>query len=163
ALPIFAEILLNQADTLTRKAGVPLRLKMVAVRDMAKPRPFLAGHPVRLTDRPQEALEDPDIDIVVELMGGYQPAFDIIRGALEQGKSVVTANKEVLAKEGFALRQLAASRGLDLFYEASAGGGIPIIRPLRECLVGNRIDQVMGIINGTTNYMLTRMSQHGEE
>lgn len=158
-----AEILLNQADTLTRKAGVPLRLKMVAVRDMAKPRPFLAGHPVRLTDRPQEALEDPDIDIVVELMGGYQPAFDIIRGALEQGKSVVTANKEVLAKEGFALRQLAASRGLDLFYEASAGGGIPIIRPLRECLVGNRIDQVMGIINGTTNYMLTRMSQHGEE
>src|SRR5690606_21852867 len=76
---------------------------------------------------------------------------------------VVTANKEVLAKEGFLLRSLAARQGVDLFYEASAGGGIPIVRPLRECLVGNRITQVMGIINGTTNYMLTRMSQGGEE
>src|SRR5690606_31038561 len=86
-----------------------------------------------------------------------------MRTALERGKSVVTANKEVLAKEGSFLRDLAARRGLDLFYEASAGGGIPIVRPLRECLVGNRIHQVMGIINGTTNYMLTRMTQAGAE
>lgn len=158
-----AELLLERSDSLSRKAGVPLRLKTVVVRDPAKPRPGLEGASVHMTTDIGDVLDDPEIDIVVELMGGFQPAFDAMRTALERGKSVVTANKEVLAKEGYFLRTLAARKGLDLFYEASAGGGIPIVRPLRECLVGNRIGHVMGIINGTTNYMLTRMSQAGEE
>ena len=106
-------------------------------------------------------MDDPDIDIVVELMGGVDPARELISDGAGQGKPVVTANKEVLARHGPELLALAARHGADLFFEGSVAGGIPIIKPLRECLAANRVQAIMGIINGTTNYMLTRMSREG--
>lgn len=105
---------------------------------------------------------DPRIDIVVEVMGGVEPARSFIRRSIEAGKSVVTANKELMAKHGEEILRAASTAGVDVYFEASVGGGIPIIRPLRQCLAGNRIIKIMGIVNGTTNFILTRMSEAGE-
>ncbi len=104
---------------------------------------------------------DPDVDIVVETIGGATIALDFTRRALEAGKSVVTSNKELVAKHGYDLLQLARSKGVSYLFEASVGGGIPILRPLSECLAANEIEEVLGILNGTTNYILTRMIRAG--
>ena len=114
-----------------------------------------------LTTNATEIINDPEIDIVVETIGGLKPAGDFIRRALENGKHIVTANKELIAKEGATLLPRPAELGLDFMFEASVGGGIPIIRPMKSCLAGNEILEIKGIVNGTTNYILPRMSAEG--
>ncbi|HEX9970039.1 MAG TPA: homoserine dehydrogenase, partial [Acidimicrobiales bacterium] len=109
----------------------------------------------------ESVVADPDIDVIVEVIGGIEPARSLILHALKAGKPVVTANKELLANVGSELFEAAAASGVDLLYEASVAGGIPLIRPLRESLAGERIKRVMGIVNGTTNFILTRMTEEG--
>ncbi|MDA1096039.1 MAG: homoserine dehydrogenase [Chloroflexi bacterium] len=153
-----AEALLQRADFLTDRVGLPLRLTGVGVRDVRKLR--TAEVPVSLlTTDGSAVIADPDTDIVVELMGGEQPALTRIREALELGRGVVTANKEVMAKHGTALRGLAAQKATPLLYEAAVGGGIPLIATMRRGLVASRTTAIRAIINGTTNYILTRMAQ----
>ena len=115
--------------------------------------------PALLTDDPCAVIDDPEIDIVCELIGGVDPAREYVLRALKNGKQVVTANKEMIAKEGQSLMEEASRRGLDFQFEGSVAGGIPIIQPMKNALAGNRIEQVIGIINGTTNYILTKMSR----
>ena len=156
-----AEILAEKRGDYARQLGRPLVLTRALVRDPRKPRPaVLAG---LVTTDADDVLEDPDVDIVVEVMGGEQPALDYIGRALAAGKYVVTANKEVMAKHGSRLLALAAAKDVDVLFEASVGGGIPIIAPLKRDLLANRILAVSAIINGTTNYILTRMAQDGTE
>ena len=109
-----------------------------------------------LTTDAAAVVDDPDVDVVVEVIGGIEPARELILAALKSGKPVVTGNKELLANHGAELFAAADGAGVDLLFEAAVAGGIPIIRPLRESLVGERITRVMGIVNGTTNYILTR-------
>ena len=155
-----AQTLAARADELARYAGRPLRLVGVLVRDTAKPRPgFPSG--VRLTGDAAALTSAGDVDVVIEAMGGEQPALGCIESALRSGKHVVTANKRVMALHGPELLALAAEHGVTLAFEASVGGGIPIIGPLVRDLAGNRITGVNAVINGTTNYMLTRMAQEG--
>ncbi len=151
-----AKVLTANAHSIAQKVGAPVILKKVLVRNPDKPRQVDLGDAV--TTDLEAILGDPDIDIVVEVMGGEQPAKDYVIRALTAGKHVVTANKDVLAKYGRDLFSAAAEKSVDLLFEASVGGGIPIIRPLKQCLAGNKIREVMGIVNGTTNYMLTRMT-----
>ena len=125
-----------------------------------KPRPASIDAGL-LTDDANGLVNDPDVDLVVELIGGVDPARDLILGAIKAGKPVVTANKELVAKAGAELFRTAEEAGVDLLFEAAVAGGIPIIRPLRESLVGEHITRVMGIVNGTTNYILTRMAEAG--
>ena len=132
----------------------------MAVRDLSKPRPISLPSELLTTDA-GAIVDDPDIDVVVELIGGIEPARELILAALKAGKPVVTGNKELLAKHGAELFEAAERAGVDLLFEAAVAGGIPIIRPLRESLVGERITRVMGIVNGTTNYILTRMTEAG--
>jgi len=113
------------------------------------------------TDDPAAVVADPDVDVVIEVMGGVEPARGLIEAALRAGKPVVTANKELIARDGPELLALAAATGVDLLFEASVAGGIPLIRPLRESLAGDRIRRVLGIVNGTTNFILTRMTEDG--
>ncbi len=154
------QLLSTEADAITSSTGVHLEVGGVAVRSLDKPRPpELSGD--RLTTDAAALVNDPDIDVVVELIGGIEPAGALIVEALKAGKPVVTANKELLASAGGELSEVAAAVGLDLLYEASVAGAIPLIRPLRESLAGERIQRVMGIVNGTTNYILTRMSEDG--
>jgi len=154
------ELIRTQGPTVEARTGLRLEVTRVAVRDLAKPRPIslLAD---RLTADAGAIVDDPDIDLVVELIGGVEPARELILSALKAGKPVVTGNKELLAKHGAELFQAAEVAGVDLLFEAAVAGGIPIIRPLRESLVGERITRVMGIVNGTTNYILTRMTEAG--
>ncbi|GAF27088.1 homoserine dehydrogenase [Moorella thermoacetica Y72] len=147
---------------ITQKLGQPLNIKRILVRDLNRPRQ-VAVDPALLTTDPETILGDPDIPIIVEVVGGTGTAREYILQALSRGKSVVTANKDLLALYGKELFDAADAHGADLLFEASVGGGIPIIRPLKECLAGNRIRQVMGIINGTTNYILTKMSREGRD
>ncbi len=153
-----AQTLADRAGALAGSGGRPLRLVGVLVRDTARPR---AGLPqdVRLTSDPAALPAADDVDIVIEVMGGEQPALSCIESALRAGKHVVTANKLVMARHGPELLALAAERGVTLGFEASVGGGIPIIGPLVRDLAGNRITAVNAVINGTTNYILTRMAQ----
>lgn len=153
-------ILTDNAYDLAQRAGASIELKAVAVRDKNKKRLIDVPSELLVTD-PNQVVTDPDIDIVVEVMGGIEGTKDLLLTALKNGKSVVTANKDLIAEHGEELFAVAKENGRDLLYEASVGGGIPIIRPLKQCLAGNRIQQVMGIVNGTTNFMLTRMSQTG--
>jgi homoserine dehydrogenase len=134
-------------------------LAKVLVRDKTKPRPYLGD--VELTDRVEDILEDEEISVVVEVMGGLHPAKEYMLRAMEAGKSVVTANKDVVAQFGQELFDMAEKHDVDFRFEASVGGGIPIIMPLKQCLTANRISEVLGIVNGTTNYMLTKMSEEG--
>lgn len=150
----------NGAD-IAKKAGAAVVVKKVLVRDVNKKRPYLED--VELTDNAQEIVNDPEIDIVVELMGGLHPAFEYMMEAMKNGKHVVTANKDVVAQMGHELLDMAEDKGVDFRFEASVGGGIPIITPLKECLTGNRITEIMGIVNGTTNYMLTQMTEKGSD
>lgn len=152
-----AQVLANNAIDIERKVGSPVVIKKALVRDISKPRAGLL--PSVLTTDADEILNDPDIDIIVEVMGGEQPAKEFILQAFKAGKHVVTANKDVVAKYGRELFSAAEDHQVDFLFEASVGGGIPIIRPLKQCLAANKISEVMGIVNGTTNYMLTQMTQ----
>lgn len=149
----------NKAD-IGQKVGVPIKIKKVLVRDLNKDRGLELDQSLLTTDA-GDIIDNPDIDIVVEVLGGIKPALEYSLRALKQGKSLVTANKDMIAAHGKELFQAAGENDCDVFFEASVAGGIPIIRPLKECLAANRIRQVIGIINGTTNYMLTRMSKEG--
>jgi homoserine dehydrogenase len=154
-----ARSIIEKADSFSQRVGVPLVLKKVLVRDPAKPRKVEIDRAL-ITNDPEEALGT-ECDIVVEVMGGEQPAFDFMRQSLAAGRYVVTASKEVMAKRGPELLSLAAEQGTDILYEASVGGGIPIISPLKRDLSANDITGIRAIINGTTNYILTRMSREG--
>lgn len=153
-------ILKENGDVIGQRAGVVIRVKKVLVRDIAKNRGIEIEEGL-LTGDVNDILNDPDIDIVVELLGGINPAFEYALAALTRAKSVVTANKDVIAVHGRELFAAADKLGRDLFFEGSVAGGIPIIGPLKDSLAANRIRQVIGIVNGTTNYMLTRMSKEG--
>jgi homoserine dehydrogenase len=145
-------------DRIERSTGVPLAVRRILVRDLSKVRP--AETPFELlTDDPETVLADPNIDIVVEAMGGVEPAGTLIRQSFAAGKHVVTANKELLAKGGRPLIRLAEEAGLQFRFEAAVAGGIPIIRALKESLAANTVTRVMGIVNGTTNYILTEMTE----
>ncbi len=155
-----ARILTEKIESYARALGCPLELARVLVRDPRKKRAFAVDSGLLTTD-PAEILDDPEIEIVIEVMGGEDPAHRYLREALQAGKYVVTANKEVMAKHGSSLLMLAKERGVDVLYEASVGGGIPIIAPLKRDLLANEIVALSAVINGTTNYILTAMSQNG--
>ena len=152
-----AQALTQKSALIARQIGHPIRITRILVRDTGTPRAWRVPKSL-LTIDPRDILEDPLVDIVVEVMGGERPALDYIRQALNRSKSVVTANKEVMAKHGPELLALAAEKGAQILFEASVGGGIPIIRPLMEDLRANEIGAIRAIINGTTNYILTRMT-----
>ena len=137
-----------------------LALRRVAVRDLNRPRPLQLDPGLLCTD-PKSVVDDPTVDIVVEVMGGLEPARSLILRAIATGKPVVTANKAVMARFGEEISAAAAARGVYVLLEAAVGGGIPIIEPLKQSLGGNRISRVSGIINGTTNYILSRMAAEG--
>jgi homoserine dehydrogenase len=155
-----ATILDREADDLAARAGARLVVTRVAVRDVDVDR-GLALLPETFTDDAMGVVEADDVDLVIEVMGGRQLAGDLIRRALHLGKPVVTANKELIAHEGPELAELARNAGVDLAFEAAVAGAIPIIKPLKESLAGDRITRVIGILNGTTNYILTRMTEAG--
>jgi homoserine dehydrogenase len=148
----------NKAD-LTSRAGAQLELVKVAVRDASVKREGVSSN--LITEDAQSVVNDPSIDLIIEVMGGISPAKELILTALKNGKSVVTANKALLAKEGAALYEAASNANVDLYYEAAVAGAIPILRPLRESLVGDQVLRIMGIVNGTTNYILTKMDESG--
>lgn len=154
-----ARLLSEDSGDFSARAGAQLTLRKVAVRDVKKKRDFVAAE--ILTDDGQSVVTDPQIDIVIEVMGGINPARELILTALKNGKSVVTANKALLAEHGAELFATAEKSGVDLYYEASVGGAIPILRPLRESIVGDHVVRIMGIVNGTTNYILTKMDEAG--
>ena len=155
-----AEVLATKADGLAEQAGLRLTLKKVLVRDVRKRGSAKLGRAL-LTSNPEEVLSHPQVDIVIELIGGEHPAAEYIRQALSHGKHTVTANKEVLAKHGYRLLSLARKHSADLRYEASVGSGIPLISPFQQDLAANRISTIRAILNGTTNYILTRMADEG--
>ena len=157
-----ASILTQKAESYARELGCPLELARVLVRNPDEERAF-AVDPALLTTDAAAILDDPQIEVVIEVMGGREPAHQYIREALRAGKYVVTANKEVMARHGSSLLTLAQERGVDVLYEASVGGGIPIIAPLKRDLLANEIVALAAIINGTTNFVLTAMSQEGRD
>jgi homoserine dehydrogenase len=148
----------EQAADLAARVGVPLELAGVAVR---RPQRHPDIPPELLTTDAQALVERPDIDVVVEVVGGIEPVRSLLLAAMKTGKSVVSANKALLAEDGGTLHAAAAQAGVDLYYEASVAGAIPLLRPLRESLAGDRISRVMGIVNGTTNFILSRMDATG--
>ncbi len=157
-----ARILAQKAEGYARELGCPLELTRVLVRDPAKERDLAIDQRLLTTD-PSTILDDPEVAVVIEVLGGEEPAYRYLCDALRAGKYAVTANKEVMAKHGPALLALAQERGVDVLYEASVGGGIPIIAPLKRDLLANEIISLAAIINGTTNYILTAMSRDGRE
>ena len=150
----------QNASQLAARIGAPVEIRRVLVRDPQRQRPEECPRELLTTD-PEAVLGDPAIDIVVEVMGGEEPARTYLHRALSSGKAVVSANKLLLAKRGPALLQTAAEQSLDLAFEAAVGGGIPVIRTLREALTGDQVLSVHGILNGTCNYILTRMRNEG--
>ena len=154
------ELVRRRADAIAARTGLRLEVAKVAVRSTTKERGVDLA-PGVLTHDAAGLVVDPDIDVVVEVIGGIEPARELILAALKAGKPVVTANKELLANVGTELFAAAEEAGVDLLFEAAVGGGIPVIRPLRESLAGEEIRRVMGIVNGTTNYILTRMTEAG--
>ena len=155
------EVLKKNVDEISQKAGTEIEIKKILVRDLKKKRPHLEG--MELTDDINDILKDEDIDIIVELMGGLHPAREYMLRAMKAGKHVVTANKDVVAQFGKDMFDAAKENRVEFLFEASVGGGIPIITPLKESLTANRITEVMGIVNGTTNYMLTQMTNCGND
>ncbi|NLO89935.1 MAG: homoserine dehydrogenase [Clostridia bacterium] len=152
------EVLNKNGSDIEKKVGRKIEIKDILVRDISKKRKTEVPQHL-LTTNPDDILENPEIDIVVEVMGTIDLARQYILKAFENKKSVVTANKDLIALHGKELFEAAEKAGRDLLFEASVAGGIPIIRPLKECLSGNRFTRIMGIINGTTNYILTKMSR----
>jgi len=155
-----AEVLATRADSLAEQAGLPLILKKVLVHNVNKRRSVKVSSSL-LTSHPEEVLAHPKVDIVIELIGGEHPATEYIERAITSGKHVVTANKEVISKHGYELLSLAGKHNVDLRYEASVGSGIPLISPFQQDLAANKISAIHAILNGTTNYILTRMTQEG--
>lgn len=156
-----ARLLSETADDLAARIGAPLELVGVAVRDASKTRPGIDR--ALLTEDAESLVARTDIDIVVELMGGIEPARSLLLTAISNGASVVTANKALLAQDGATLFEAAARAGVDIYYEASVAGAIPLLRPIRESLAGDRITRVLGIVNGTTNFILTKMDEEGSD
>ncbi len=156
-----AQMIASNGDAIAERAGVRLEITQIAVRDVAKDR-GLPANSASITDDPSSVVAASDVDLVVEVMGGIEPARTLILAALAAGKPVVTANKALLAAAGAELFAAAEAGGVDLLFEASVCGGIPLMRPLRESLAGDRILRVTGIVNGTTNYILTRMTEAGQ-
>ena len=150
----------TNADLITQRSGIRLEVARVAVHNLAKERDIEFA-PGVLTNDADAVVTDPNVDVVVEVIGGIEPARSLMLAALKASKPVITANKELLANFGGELFEAAETAGVDLLFEASVAGGIPLMRPLRESLVGERIQRVMGIVNGTTNYVLTRMTEEG--
>jgi homoserine dehydrogenase len=153
------EMLHANGDLIASKAGAPIEVAACLVKDPAKDR----GTAPCVTTDYQEILQRDDIDVIVEVIGGVEPAWTYISKALDAGKHVVTANKELMARHGHDLAKSAADKGLDLLFEASACGGIPVIQALNNQLAGNKLQTVMGIVNGTTNYILTQMHDAGAD
>ncbi|MHA3948089.1 homoserine dehydrogenase [Cellulomonas bogoriensis] len=153
-------LLTQQGADLAARAGAPLELVGIAVRDVAAPRDQVVDRALLTSDA--ESLVD-GADVVVEVMGGIEPARGLILRALRGGASVVTANKELLGKDGPTLYAAADEAGVDLYFEAAVAGAIPIVRPVRESLAGDRVTRVLGIVNGTTNYVLDQMTSGGLE
>ncbi|MEG6585705.1 homoserine dehydrogenase [Dendrosporobacter sp. 1207_IL3150] len=150
------KVLTGNAHEITQKVGLPVNIKSIMVRNPNKSRGLNID--ALITTNIDEIISDKDIDIIVEVMGGEQPAKEYMLKALNSGKHVITANKDVVAKYGRELFEAAQKNNVDFMFEASVAGGIPIIRPLKQCLTANKITEVMGIVNGTTNYMLTKMT-----
>jgi homoserine dehydrogenase len=154
-----ARLLIANKSDLASRAGANLELVSIAVKDSKLKRDGIPA--ALLTNDAKSIVNDPQIDLVIEVIGGIDPAKDLILTALKNGKSVVTANKALLAKHGAELYAAADKANVDLYYEAAVAGAIPILRPLRESLVGDHVIRVMGIVNGTTNYILTKMDENG--
>ena len=154
-----ARLLSEDHRELSTRSGARLVLSKIAVRDTSVIRPGI--DPSIFTTDADSVVNDPEIDIVIEVMGGIEPARTLILAAIANGKSVVTANKALLATHGADLYSAADKAGVDLYYEASVAGAIPILRPLRESLVGDHVTRIMGIVNGTTNFILTKMDEEG--
>ncbi|TVX87267.1 homoserine dehydrogenase [Paenibacillus agilis] len=153
-------IIEGHQEDLMSQVGSPIQVRKVLVKDMHKQR-HLNIDPALMTEDASEVVYDPEIDVVVEVMGGIEPTKQLILDALAQGKHVVTANKDLMALHGPEILEQARANNCDVFYEASVAGGIPIIRTLMEGFSSDRIKKIMGIVNGTTNYILTKMSQEG--
>lgn len=153
-------MLQDNSAAITRKIGRPVELGHIGIRNSDKPR-ILPSE--QFTTDLESIVDDPSVDVVLELIGGLDPAKQLVERALKNGKHVVTANKELIAKHGAELQRLAYERGLDLHYEAAVGGGIPLVQPLKHQLAGNDVLKLMGILNGTTNYILTKMTEEGAE
>ena len=156
------KVLKRQEQEIVHKIGAELVIKKILVRNLEKAAAKVED-PSILTNSWKEILEDESIEIVIEVMGGMEPAKTCILEALQAGKNVVTANKDLIAADGKELLDMAASHQKDLLFEAAVAGGIPIIRPLKQCLAGNHLTEVMGIVNGTTNFILSKMSSEGME
>jgi homoserine dehydrogenase len=154
-----ARLLIANKSDLASRSGANLELVSIAVKDSKLKRNGIPA--ALLTNDAKSIVNDPQIDLVIEVIGGIDPAKDLILTALKNGKSVVTANKALLAKHGAELYAAADKANVDLYYEAAVAGAIPILRPLRESLVGDHVIRVMGIVNGTTNYILTKMDENG--
>ena len=152
----------QQADMIEARTGLRLEVVRVAVRNMSRDRGLTFADGV-LTRDAHAVVADPEVDLVVEVIGGIEPARELIMEALAAGKPVITGNKELLANVGAELFAAADANGVDLLFEAAVAGGIPLIRPLRESLGGEPVTRVMGILNGTTNFILTKMSEEGAE
>ena len=153
-------LLHSSADDLAARIGAPLEIAGIAVRRLQKQRDLPVDDDLFTTDA-AALVARPDVDLVVEVIGGIEPARTLLLAALKAGKGVVTANKALLAEDGATLYAAARESGADLYYEASVAGAIPLLRPLRESLAGDQITRVMGIVNGTTNFVLTRMDEAG--
>ena len=149
------------AADIAERVGANLEIAKVAVRNLGKERDIPDATRSLLTTDPHEVTGDPSIDLVVEVMGGIEPTRALLLEAIGNGKHIVTANKELLASLGAELFDAAEGKGVDLYFEAAVAGGIPLIRPLKESLAGERVRKVMGIVNGTTNFILTRMTEEG--
>lgn len=158
-----ARLLMQDAEELGLRSGGPLELAGIAVRRLDQPRDIELDDPSVFTTDAMALVTRDDIDVVIEVMGGIEPARSLILAALEHGASVVTANKALLAEDGATLYEAAEKAEQDLYYEAAVAGAIPIVRPLRESLVGDRITRVLGIVNGTTNFILDEMTTHGHD
>jgi len=153
-------ILQENAALVRHRVGVPVEVRKIAVRDLSRDRGLSIPASI-LTNKPTDVVEDPDIDIVVELIGGYEPAKELILSAIARGKHIVTANKALLAVHGAEIQDAARRAGVMIGFEGSVGGGIPVIKALKESLAANRILSIYGIINGTSNYILTKMTDEG--
>ena len=155
-----ARLLLADSAELSTRAGVKIELAKIAVRTL---KPYPGINPELFTTDPFSIVNDPEIDLIVEVMGGIEPARELAHLAIKNRKSIVTANKALLASHGAELFTAAYAQGEDIYYEAAVAGAIPILRPLRESLVGDFVVRVMGIVNGTTNYILTKMHEENKE
>ena len=153
-------VLQRNAEEITRRAGRPIRITMVADRNLDLARKITEGS-CRVTDDAFAVVSDPDVDIVVELIGGYGVAKELVMKAIANGKHVVTANKALLATHGNEIFEAAQDKGVMVAFEAAIAGGIPIVKAVREGLTANRIEWVAGIINGTTNFILSEMRDKG--